>query len=100
MKLGILVNKGKNLAHIVGLARAAVRKNHEVSVFVMDGGTQLLQEESLLELAKLAQVSVSFCTHSAELNGIDPDTIAKEIDCGSQLNNAMMNHDADRVVVL
>ncbi|GMR19416.1 MAG: hypothetical protein BMS9Abin36_0011 [Gammaproteobacteria bacterium] len=100
MKLGILVNTDKHLEHILGLTRAAVAKDHEVIMFVMDEGTRLLENDSITALAKLPAVAISLCEHSAKNYGINTKDLSKDISSASQFNNAMMNHDADRVIVL
>jgi len=98
--LGILVNTDRHAAHVVGLARAALARNHAVSIFVMDGGTHLLRDAALADLASLEGVTLSVCTHSAERHGVSLEALPEAVVRGSQLNNAMMNHQAERVVVL
>ncbi len=100
MKLGILVNSDRHWGHLLGLAAAATAKNHEVVIFVMDQGTRLLDNESFAELAGLEGVSLSVCDHSAQQRGIDTGAVADTITIGGQFNNAMMAHEADRVIVL
>ena len=43
---------------------------------------------------------MSFCDHSAERLGVKTEGIPKETTCGSQYNNAVMLHNADKVIVL
>ncbi len=100
MKLGILVNSDKHLADVIGLAKAAVSKGHEVIIFNMDEGTKLLATPEFEELCKTKGVLMSFCDHSAKHVGALTEGLPEEIVCGSQYNNAVMIHDADRVIVL
>lgn len=100
MKLGILVNTDKNLKHILGLTEAAINKGHTVIIFAMDEGVKLFREPELNSLCKTKNVSISFCDHSTHVLNISKEGIPEEIICGSQYNNAVMNHDADRVIVL
>jgi len=100
MKLGILVNTDKHLEHILGLTKASIAKNHETSIFVMDEGTRLLENDLFVALAKPPSVSITLCEHSAKSYGINTEDLSKDIICASQFNNAMMNHNADRVIVL
>ncbi len=100
MKLGILVNTDRHLEHIRGFTKAAVAKNHEVIIFAMDEGTRLLENDSFVALTKLSAVSMSLCEHSAVVYEVDTKNLPKDIGCASQFNNAMMNHYADKVVVL
>ncbi|MGD0883414.1 MAG: hypothetical protein ABSA46_00815 [Thermodesulfovibrionales bacterium] len=100
MKLGILVNTDRNLDHIIGLTRAAVRKGHEVTIFAMDDGVRLLGKRSFQDLCKIEGASMCFCDHSTHSLGVSKQGISGEIACGSQYNNALMNQHADRVIVL
>lgn len=100
MKLGILANTNKHLDQLVGIAEAAVGKGHEVTIFAMDEGTKLINEEKFKGLCQLDNVVISICRHSAEDRGVDTSCVSSEIVCGSQFNNAMMNNEADKVIVL
>ena len=100
MKLGMLVNTSKHLDDVVGICRAALAKNHQVLIFAMDEGTRLMENDAFVALAGLEGVSMSLCDHSAKMFGAKTDGLPPKIVCASQLNNAMMNHNADRVVVL
>lgn len=100
MKLGILVNTDKNLSAVDGITRAAVAAGHSVEIFVMDDGTRLLADGAFTALASLAGVKMAFCDHSAQHLGTKPDPTPDAITCGSQFDNANMNHEADRVIVL
>lgn len=100
MKLGIFVNTDRHLADVVGLVKAALAKGHEAILFNMDDGTKLLHTPEFAELCKTKGVTMSFCDHSAKHMGITSEGLSKEIVCGSQYNNAVMHHDADRVIVL
>jgi predicted peroxiredoxin len=100
MKLGILVTTDKNKDHILGLTRAALSKGHNVAIFNMDDGTKLLGDEAFSSLCKTEGVSMSFCDHSAIGLGVSKEGLPGEIICGSQLNNATMMNEADKVINL
>lgn len=100
MKLGIFVNTDKNLDAVQGIAKAAVAKGHTVTLFNMDDGTKVVHSPVFAELAKTAGISISFCDHSAKHMGVTAEGLPKTIVCGSQYNNAVMLHEADRVIVL
>ncbi len=100
MKLGIFVNTNRHLKHVVGIVKAALAKGHEVIMFNMDDGTKLLGTPEFAELCKTKGVAMSFCDHSAKGLNVTTEGLAQEIVCGSQYNNAVMNHDADRVIIL
>jgi len=100
MKLGILINTDRHLEDILGITKAAITCNHETNIFIMDEGTRLLENELFTALAKLPAVSITLCEHSAKSYGIDTDNFSKDINCASQFNNAMMNHNADKVIIL
>ncbi|MBI3393907.1 MAG: hypothetical protein HY039_12125 [Nitrospirae bacterium] len=100
MKLGILVNTDKHLQDVVGLTNAAVSKGHEVIIFAMDEGTRLVEDPSYTGLSKLPGVSMSVCDYSALEYHVKIEAIPETIKCGSQFNNAVMNKEADRIVIL
>jgi hypothetical protein len=100
MKLGIFVNTDRHLADVVGLVKAAIAKGHQVILFNMDDGTKLLGAPAMKEFCGMPGVSMSFCDHSAKHLGVATEGLPQEIVCGSQYNNAVMVHDADRLIVL
>lgn len=100
MKLGIFVNTNKNLEAVLGITKAALAKGHTVALFNMDDGTKLVGTPAYTELCKMKGVTVGFCDHSAKHMGVTSEGFPKEIVCGSQYNNAVMQHEADRVIVL
>ncbi len=100
MKLGILVNTNRNLQALTGITRAANDKGHEVTIFAMDEGTWLLEDSGCVSLSELANVSISYCDHSAIDLGVNKDGLPEAIERSSQYNNASMNHNADKVIVL
>ncbi len=100
MKLGILVNSDRNLEDIVGITKAAVAKQHEVSIFAMDTGTRLLENCDFTLLNDLEGVRISFCDHSTTVNNVSKARLSENIVKGTQFHNAMMNHDSDRLIVL
>ncbi len=100
MKLGIFVNTNRHLNHVVGFVKAALAKGHEVVMFNMDDGTKLLGTPEFAEFCKTKGVSMSFCDHSAKGLNVSTEGLPAEIVCGSQYNNAVMNHDTDRLIVL
>ncbi|MEE8343161.1 MAG: DsrE family protein [Gammaproteobacteria bacterium] len=100
MKLGILVNSDRHLTQLRDITKAALQKGHDVEIFVMDDGAKLLTQDSLVKLILVPNVSLSVCELSAARHGIDAHNLPGGVSCGGQYGNAMMNHDADRVIVL
>ncbi len=100
MKLGILVTTENHISDIIGLTKAALERSHAVVIFTMDVGTRLFRNPEYAELCKLNGVKMSFCDHNAKMFGVKSDGIAEEIVCGSQFDNAAMNHECDKVIVL
>jgi predicted peroxiredoxin len=66
----------------------------------MDDGTKLIGTPEFSDMCKTKGVTLSFCDHSAKGLGVSTEGLPEEIVCGSQYNNAVMNHDADRIIVL
>lgn len=100
MKLGIIANTNRHLDHLLGITKAAISKGHEVMIFAMDDGTELASSNCFKGLCELDNVTISLCRHSAEEHKVRMEAIPSEIVCGSQFNNAMMNNEADKVIVL
>ncbi len=92
-KLGILVNTDKYLEDIVGVTEAAKAVGHDVTIFMMDDGT-LLAQDLCDRLSGEAQLT--YCEHSASLRQVSDVEGATS---GSQYQNAVMMHEADKVVV-
>ncbi len=51
-------------------------------------------------LTSLPGVAMSFCDHSAQRLGVKTEGTPKTVTRGSQYNNAVMAHNADKVIVL
>ena len=100
MTLGILVNTDRHAKDLAGIANAAISKGHEVLVFFMDSGVQLLSSQLVTDLCKSPGISMSYCDYTMEMNGISKDGLCDNMICGSQYNNAIMNSEADRVILL
>ncbi len=100
MKLGILVNTDRHLEAITRMTRAALANGHEVFLFAMDDGTRLLTNADYIALSQLPGVNMSFCQESAARKDVSFDTLPEAIAGGSQLQNAMMAQQADRMIVL
>lgn len=100
MKLGIVITTTKHLDKIIGITHAANAKGHEVTIFAMDEGVKLLRDPKFTQLCELDNVVMSHCSHSAGEQDVDVSGVSKEIVSGSQYNNAMMNNQSDRVIVL
>jgi len=92
-KLGILLNTDKYRDDVVGVIKAAKAAGHDVTVFMMDDGTLLASD---LSSECSGEAELAYCDHSAEPRGVKdvPGATA-----GSQYQNAVMMHEADRVVV-
>jgi hypothetical protein len=76
-----------------------VEAGNDVTV-VMDAGTRLLRDATFMQLAGIEGVRLSLCQHSAAHHAVATEALPPSVVRGSQLNNAMMQHAADRVVVL
>lgn len=99
MTLGILINSDRNRDDIVGITEAAIKRGHSVILFFMDSGCLLLRDERILSLTKNEAVSMTVCDLNRKKFGLKDDEIT-EIRCGSQYDNAVMNRDSDKVIIL
>ncbi len=100
MKIGILVNTDHRLDEVVGIARAAAEKGHSVDIFAMDEGVKLLSEPVFSGLCTVEGIHMSYCDYSTDQLHCKPQGLPGEIVCGSQYDNALMGHTADRIIVL
>ncbi len=100
MKLGLLVTHDAFKDEIIGLTNAAVKKNHEVIIFMMDDGIRHSQDADIVALKDLKGVTMSLCDHSSKLRNVTEEMIPEGITAGSQYQNSVMNQDADKVIVI
>jgi peroxiredoxin family protein len=68
--LGIFVTNTKNMAHVMGIAKAAKAKGNDVKVFFTWKGTLLAKDPQFPELCKIAEVAI--CADSYKKMGYDP----------------------------
>jgi hypothetical protein len=100
MKLGILVVTDRHIDDLMGITRAALAKGHEVILFNMDEGSKLLANDRFHSLCETAGVTMSYCDLNATQLDIEKEGLPEDVERGSQLDNARMMHDADRVIRL
>jgi hypothetical protein len=71
-----------------------------VDIFAMDEGVRLFREQDFSGLCLLEGVHMSYCDHSTDQLHCKTNDLPGEIVCGSQYDNALMGHTADRIIVL
>jgi len=84
----------------LSIARAAADQGHTVKVFVTGEGVGLLRDKGMEELTGIRDVEVSFCDFNARKMGIPAELHNNALRAGSQLDNAVMVRDSDRVICL
>jgi hypothetical protein len=97
--LGILVSSDKHFQHLIGLARAAVKAQKQVLVFLTHRGVLLTQEPGFAELTRLAKVSV--CKANFQVLGLQgpvPGLSANNFT--TQASHGLMIQDCDRYITL
>ncbi|MDI6801826.1 MAG: hypothetical protein QMD01_07245 [Thermodesulfovibrionales bacterium] len=99
MKLGILVTTDKYRDDIIGLTEAVLKRGHAVIIFFMDEGCRLAIDKDIVALKDRTGVSMSLCDLNRGKIGIAKQDIREDIICGSQYDNALMNREADKVIV-
>lgn len=100
MRLGIMAAGGDQRGRIVGIVQAAVGRGHSVAIFATGEGTRLLADASFTGLASLPGVSIAYCDQSARLEEVATAGLPASIRRGSQLDNAAMASEADKLIVL
>lgn len=98
MTLGILVNTDKNKEAIIGITKVSIKRGHRVILFFMDEGCNLLKDGEITALRNIEGVSISICDFNRKKIGIKD--IPEGILCGSQYDNAVMNRESDKVIIL
>jgi peroxiredoxin family protein len=68
--LGIFVTNTKNLAHVIGITKAAKAKGNDVKIFFTWKGTLLAKDPQFPELCNIADVAI--CADSYKKMGYDP----------------------------
>jgi len=68
--LGIFVTNTKNMAHVMGITKAAKAKGNNVKVFFTWKGTLLAKDPQFPELCTIAEVAI--CADSYKKMGYDP----------------------------
>ena len=68
--LGIFVTSTNNMAHVMGITKAAKAKGHDVKVFFTWKGTLLARDPQFPELCNIAEVAI--CADSYKKMGYDP----------------------------
>jgi predicted peroxiredoxin len=100
MKIGLLVTRDGYKDDIIGLVKSALKKGHQVIFFMMDDGARHTQDKDVMALKDLKGVETSLCDHSAKLRNITEEMIPKGCTAGSQYQNAVLNQDSDRVIII
>ena len=75
-------------------------RGHQVTVFIMSSGVLLLSDNVLSDLAETGNVDISYCDFNATRMNIDKSSISLRVKASSQLDNALMVRDSDRVICL
>lgn len=98
MVLGLLLITKGYKETVIGLIKAGLAKGHTINVFMMDEGVFYCQDDDIVVLTKLDNVSMSLCDRSCHIRGITAEMIPEGITEGSQLQNAMMHNSANRII--
>ena len=68
---GIFVTNSKNMAHVMGVTKAAKAKGNDVKIFFTWKGTLLAKDPQFPELCNIAEVAI--CADSYKKMGYDPE---------------------------
>jgi peroxiredoxin family protein len=107
--LGICVAGTGNMAHVLGLVKAARKAGKEVKVFFTGEGVKLTQDPLFAQMLEAAKAGsshehgqVSVCEVSYIANGLQGKPVAglRDKDFVTQARNAEMVEDCQRYVVL
>jgi predicted peroxiredoxin len=98
--LGICVASRGQMAHVVGLAKAAKASGREVKIFFTGAGVHLTHDPRFAELHDFGKVAV--CEVSYDANGFkgQPLPRMRDKDFVTQARNAEMVEECERYVIL
>lgn len=96
--LGLVATCDAAAPHLLGLARAAVARGWACRCFLTDTGVRLLSDAALREMARAGQLQLEVCEHAWQMFGGGPAPDGFKL--RSQLQNAMLARDCDRVIVI
>ena len=101
-KLGIFVTSPKNMAHVMGITKAAKAKGVDVQVFFTWKGTLLAKDPQFPELCKIAKVAI--CADSYKKMGFDPENDIPEglteKEMSTQAKHGYLIDDCDKYMTL
>ncbi len=100
MELGMLINTNHQIHHAIMLTKTALQKGHSVRMFIMDEGSYALENPELVSFCEDDNVKISFCEYNARQHKINLESIDRRIKRGTQLNNAIMCQQSDKILVL
>jgi hypothetical protein len=99
-KLGICAATGRNMTHVLGLAKAAKKRGIQTEIFLSGPGIHLTQDPRFSKLIDCARVGVCEVSYleagfkKADLTGLtDKDFV-------TQLRNADMVENCERYLIL
>lgn len=98
-KLVFIITQNDYLNHIAGLIKSAAKKGMDISVFIMDEGVFLTEDNEFISIVTENGVNVSVCEHSCNVN--DVMSRVDGFNYASQFENAKMISglkDSDRLV--
>ena len=100
LNLGILVTTDRYQEALIGITRTAAARGHDVTIFFTDTGTSFVNVPEITDLASVSGVKMAYCELNAKEAGVIRDKVPERIVNGSQLNNALMFHNADKIISL
>ena len=96
--LGVFVSSDKHLDKVIRLAKAARKKDTEVTIFFSHLGTLLTQDPRFRELGGLGKMAL--CNVGFESHGLKPPVPGiGEKDYATQARNGELIEECDRYVV-
>ena len=100
--LGIFVTSPKNMAHVMGITKAAKAKGNDVQVFFTWKGTLLAKDPQFSELCTIAKVTI--CADSYKKMGYDPENDIPEglteKEMSTQAKHGYLIDDCDKYLTL
>ena len=99
---GIFVTSTNNMAHVMGIAKAAKAKGNDIKVFFTWKGTLLAKDPQFPELCNIAEVAI--CADSYKKMGYDPQNDIPEAltekEMSTQAKHGYIIDDCEKYITL
>jgi predicted peroxiredoxin len=99
MNIGILITSTPHANKIIEIAKEAVKRGYQVTIFMTDDGIYLIENKEIANLKNLENVEMSLCNYSADGRHLDEKDIPEGVGNATQYQNSLMHSECDKILV-